>query len=443
MDKIASQPTQKRLGPILLSPGYGVKEVISFLFVTCICVSLNEFANVMLPLILTQQLHIDPHKQGLVVGSLGAIQQVGTLLCIMAFGALADIYGRRPMLLLTLAGFTLCMFAYPFISVVFALYVLRFVWGVSFTGYNSGAPTIAMDIPDNRSRGKFNSIVLLTPWLAASGFVLVTSRLPSQLRTLGYAPHLSLILAFSLVALFPLIGIFTTTAFFNEPKRAPAVPGRIWTRMGEIFGNLKTVLSYAGRNRKFGVMLFIGSVVRTDTVITGSFLALWIVNAGRGGGVDAIMATKTAGLVASIRFVTKVIGAPVFGVITDKINRSLFMLVSLALMTFAFGYFGLITNVFGIGMMVGAAIIGFAESAEAIASQSLIAQEAPPQLRGSSVGVFTFLGTATLIVINLLGGYLFYKAGFNSPLLMEGAFHLVVLLISILLLRKSAAARGL
>jgi MFS family permease len=132
----------------------------------------------------------------------------------------------------------------------------------------------------------------------------------------------------------------------------------------------------------------------------------------------------------------------VFGVITDKINRTLFMLVSLALMTVAFGYFGLITNVFGVGMMVGAALIGFAESAEAIASQSLIAQEAPAQLRGSSVGVFTFLGTATLIIINLAGGYLFYKAGFNSPLLMEGAFHFVVLLISVVLLRKSAAGGG-
>ncbi len=444
MDQSAkAPPTQVRLGPILLSPGYGVKEVVSFLFVTCVCVSLNEFANVMLPLVLTQQLHIDPHKQGLVVGTLGAVQQAGTLLCIMAFGALADIYGRRPMLLLTLAGFTLCMLAYPFIGAVFALYVLRFVWGVSFTGYNAGAPTIAMDIPDNRSRGKFNSIVLLTPWLAAAGFVLLTSHLPSQFRGLGLTPHLSLILAFGLVALFPLIGFVTTTVFFKEPKRAPVATGRVLARMAEMFSNLKVVLAYAGKNRKFGVMLFIGSVVRTDTVITGSFLALWIVNAGHGSGVDAITATKTAGLVASIRFVTKVIGAPVFGLITDKINRSLMMLLSLAFMTFAFGYFGFITNVFSTWMMVGAAIIGFAESAEAIASQSLIAQEAPPDLRGSSVGVFTFLGTATLIVINLVGGYLFSTVGFNSPLLMEGAFHLVVLIISVLLLRKSAAAGGL
>ena len=439
MSKVANPPAQARIGPILLSPGYGIKEVVSFLFVTCICVSLNEFANVMLPLVLTQQLHIESHQQGLVVGTLGAVQQAGTLLCIMAFGALADIYGRRPMLLLTLTGFTLCMLVYPFIAAVFALYVLRFVWGVSFSGYNAGAPTIAMDIPDNRSRGKFNSIVLLTPWLAAAGFVLLTSHLPSQFRALGLTPHLSLILAFGLVALFPLIGLGTTTAFFNEPKRAPAMPGRALTRMKEMFSNVKVVLTYAGKNRKFGVMLFIGSVVRTDTVITGSFLALWIVNAGHSNGVDAITATLTAGTVASIRFVAKVIGAPLFGLITDKINRVLMMLLSLAFMTFAFGYIGLITNVFGQTMMIGAAIIGFAESAEAIASQSLIAQEAPPQFRGSSVGVFTFLGTLTLIVINLAGGYLFYKVGFNSPLLMEGVFHLVVLLISIWLLRKNVA----
>jgi MFS family permease len=442
MDQTSS-PAQSRIGPILLSPGYGIKQVLSFLFVTCICVSLNEFANVMLPLVLTQQLHIEPHKQGLVVGTLGAVQQAGTLLCIMAFGALADIYGRRPMLLITLVGFALCMLTYPFISVVFALYVLRFVWGVSFTGYNAGAPTIAMDIPDNRSRGKFNSIVLLVPWLSASAFVLLTSHLPSQFRTLGFTPHLSLIAAFGLVALFPLIGIGTTTAFFKEPRRAPALPGKLLTRMKEMVSNLKVVLKYAGKNRNFGVILFIGSVVRTDTVITGSFLALWIVNAGHGGGVDAITATKTAGLVASIRFITKVIGAPLFGLITDKVNRAMMMLASLAFMTFAFGYFGFVTNVFSIWMMVGAAIIGFAESAEAIASQSLIAQEAPPQLRGSSVGVFTFLGTATLIIINLVGGYLFYKAGFNSPLLMEGAFHLAVLLVSVWLLRKSAVADGL
>jgi MFS family permease len=435
----AQATVQKRLGPVILSPGYGVKQVVSFLFVTCICVSMNEFANIMQPLVLGGQLHLAPHQQGLLAGMLGATQQTGTLIFILAAGALADIFGRRVMLIYTLLGFAVCLAAYPFVSSVTALFALRAVWGVSFTGYNAGAPAIAMDIPDNRSRGKFNSLVLLIPWLAASGFVLATSRLPAWIASLGYGRHEALIGAFGLVALVPLVGVATTAAFFKEPKRLPkanASPG-VFKKIGGVFANIREVLAYAGQNKKFGLILFIGSVVRTDTVIIGSFLGLWIVNAGRVGGVDALVAAKTAGLIASIRFVSKVIGAPLFGLLTDKINRVAMMLLALAMMTAAFGYFGFVTNVFSQMMLIGAALIGFSESAEAIASQSLIAQEAPEALRGSSVGVFTFLGTGSLMVVNLLGGYLFDRLGFSSPLVMEGAFHLLVLIIAIVLLLRS------
>jgi MFS family permease len=398
-----------------------------------------EFANIILPLILSQQLHLPPSEQGIMAGTLGAVQQTGTLIFIMAAGALADIYGRRVMLIYTLLGFFVCLLAYPFMYSAWALLILRFVWGVSFTGFNVGAPSIAMDIPDNRSRGKFNAIVLLTPWLTAAGFVLVASHLPAWFRGMGYGPHPALIWTFLVVSAVPLLGAATTFIFYKEPHRfaAPAL-GSVRLRTKTMFSNIRAVLAYAGQNRLFGVILFIGSVVRTDTVTIGAFLGLWIVNAGRVGGIDVITATKTAGLIASIRFVSKVIGAPLFGIITDRVNRTVVMLASLAMMTLAFGCFGLITSVFSIWMMAAAALMGFAESAEAIASQSLIAQEAPPQFRGSSVGVFGFLGTASLVVVNLLAGYLFDKVGFSSPLLMEGVLHALVLIIAIALLRKKA-----
>ena len=68
MNLTAPAPRAGRIGPILLNPGYGPKQVISFLFVTCVSVSLMEFANVMTPLILGQQLHLAPTKQGLLAG---------------------------------------------------------------------------------------------------------------------------------------------------------------------------------------------------------------------------------------------------------------------------------------------------------------------------------------------------------------------------------------
>jgi MFS family permease len=441
VDNEARPPAQKRLGPILLSPGYGTKQVVAFLFVICISQSMNEFANVMMPLILEQQLHLPKENQGSLLGMLGATQQFGTLLCILAAGALADMFGRRVLLVYTLTGYFICLFIYPFLSSVFALFLLRFAWGVFFTGYNAGAPTLAMDIPDNNSRGKFNSIVLLVPLLVASAFVLGASRLPALFRDLFSDPQLALIWTFGLVSIIPLIGAASTILFFKEPerRRSPA-EGGFFQRIGTISSNVRSVLAYAGKNKKFGVMLFIGSVVRTDTLIIGSFLGLWIVNAGREGGIDAIEATKTAGLLASVRFGTKVLGSPFFGFINDKVDRVALMLISLAMMTLAFAFFGLITDVFSIWMIVAVVLIGFAESAEALASQTLLAQEAPPELRGSSVGVFTFLGTCSLMAVNLLGGYLFDKLGYSAPFLMEAVLHLTVLVIAVSVLRKRKVA---
>jgi MFS family permease len=401
---------------------------------------MNEFANVMMPLILEQKLHLPKENQGSLLGMLGATQQFGTLLCILAAGALADMLGRRVLLIYTLTGYFICLFTYPFLSSVFALFLLRFAWGVFFTGYNAGAPTLAMDIPDNNSRGKFNSIVLLGPLMVASAFVLGASRLPALFRDAFSDPQIALIWTFGLVSIIPLIGAASTILFFKEPegRRSPA-EGGLFQRMGTISSNVRSVLAYAGKNKKFGVMLFIGSVVRTDTLIIGSFLGLWIVNAGREGGIDAIEATKTAGLLASIRFGTKVLGSPFFGFINDKVDRVALMLISLAMMTLAFAFFGLITDVFSVWMIVAVVLIGFAESAEALASQTLLAQEAPPELRGSSVGVFTFLGTCSLMAVNLLGGYLFDKLGYSAPFLMEAVLHLMVLVIAVIILRKGAA----
>jgi MFS family permease len=91
--------------------------------------------------------------------------------------------------------------------------------------------------------------------------------------------------------------------------------------------------------------------------------------------------------------------------------------------------------VFGWGMIAVVVLVGLAEGAQSISSQSLIAQEAPAHLRGSSMGVFAFLGTASLMIVNLVGGKLFDKAGYASPMIMESVLHFAVLVAALILLR--------
>jgi MFS family permease len=449
---------QKRIGTILLSPGVEPAQIYVFLLITCACTFVNEFAMTMQPLVFAQQLHIDPARQGFLAGLLGTTQQFGTLIFIPVAGALADIVGRRIMLVLTLTGFWLCLLGYPLITVVAALFALRFLWGVAFTGFTAGAATMAMDYPDNASRGKFISLVLIVPMAGSALLMLGGSRLPSWLRNSGYGPRGIAIGTFWIVAGIALIGAVaawrllsadsrtaprgTASATFAERAGSAANPGTMFASFRGVLANLRGVFAHARENPRFAFILLIGSVVRTDSVILGAFVGLWVVNAGRLEGIDAITATRTAGLLTAIRLVTMGGGLLLFGPIADRASRVGLVLFAVALTAAGFAAFGLISDVFGTGMIAVVALVGIAEGAQSIASQSLIAQEAPAHLRGSSMGVFAFLGTASLMIVNLIGGRLFDRAGFSAPMLMESILHVAALAAALALLRaRRPAAR--
>lgn len=441
--------TQKRIGPIVLAPGVEPGQIFVFLGIVCACTFVNEFAMTLQPLIFAQQLHIPPSEQGFLAGMLGTTQQFGTLIFISVAGALADIFGRRVMLVLTLAGFWLCLLAYPLVAVVAALFVVRFAWGVAFTGFTAGSATMTMDYPDNGSRGKFVGLILIVPMAISAVLMLGGSRLPSGLRSLGLHSEGIAIGTFwisSLVALAGLLAAYFLIARDDRTTRssaAEAVPGatRTATAAPSVIANLRAVLAHARTHPRFALILLIGSVVRTDSVILGSFLGLWVVNAGRLQGIDPITATRTAGLLASIRLITTVVGLIAFGPIADRTSRVRLVLIAVSLTATGFAAFGFVTDVFGAGMIAVVVFIGIAEGAQSISSQSLIAEEAPAQLRGSSMGVFAFLGTASLMVVNLIGGRLFDKAGFASPMIMEGILHFAVLLAALSLIRSRTFTR--
>jgi MFS family permease len=450
---------QKRIGTILLSPGVEPGQIYVFLLITCACTFVNEFAMTMQPLVFAQQLHVDPARQGFLAGLLGTTQQFGTLLFIPVAGALADIVGRRIMLVLTLTGFWLCLLGYPLIAAVAALFVLRFVWGVAFTGFTAGAATMAMDYPDNASRGKFISLVLIVPMAASALLMLGGSRLPSWFRDWGFGARGIAIGTFWSIAAIALGGAIAAgmllapdgrrksagaaPAALNQRPGGLANPRAVFANVGGVWANLRGVFAHARENPRFAFILLIGSVVRTDSVILGAFVGLWVVNAGRLEGIDPITATRTAGLLTAIRLVTTGGGLLLFGPIADRTSRVRLVLLAVALTAAGFAAFGLISNVFGAGMIAVVALVGIAEGAQSIASQSLIAQEAPAHLRGSSMGVFAFLGTASLMIVNLIGGRLFDKAGFSAPMLMESGLHVAALLAALALLRARRPAVGM
>ena len=90
----------------------------------------------------------------------------------------------------------------------------------------------------------------------------------------GFSPHQALLWTFGLVALFPLVGALVTALFFDDPfgKAAASASNGVTKGAVGVLANLREVFAYARANKKYGLILFIGSVARTDTIVIGSFL---------------------------------------------------------------------------------------------------------------------------------------------------------------------------
>lgn len=439
--------TQKSFGPIKLAPGVKQSQIFIFLSVVLPAGWTSGFFGLMQPLIINQQLGVPAGHQGMLAGMLGSTQQAAFLIFISLAGGFADHFGRRTALIFSLLGFAMCAVFYPFVGMVWMLFVVRFLQGAFQTGWTAGGATKIMDYPDNGSRGKFISLMLICQSGSAAIVVsLITSRMPSWFRDAGFSNADATRYSFWIIALVALAGAASAFLFLEKDSHrhlAAKALGKSDPLPAETKGNglvetirrMGEVLAHARKNPRFGVIMLIGAVIRTDGVIMSTFLGLWIVNAAKLQGMDAIEATKTIGLLGAIMSAAAFITPPLFGVLADKMNRLNLLIISLGMTAVGFCAVGLIDNVFGQAMILVIVFIGLAEGAQTVSAQSLFAEEAPAHLRGSAMGLFAFLGTSSVLLINLLGGYLFDKAGFTAPFVMEGLLNLVFLVMALVMVR--------
>ncbi len=443
-----SKDAQQFLGPIKLAPGVRRSQIFFFLSVVLPAGWSTGFFSLMQPLLINQQLAVPAGQQGMLAGLLGTTQQAAFLIFISLAGGFADLYGRRFALIFSLLGFALCAVFYPLVGLVWMLFVVRFLQGAFQTGWTAGGATKIMDYPDNNSRGKFVSLMLICQTGSAAIVVsLITSRMPSWFRDAGYSSADATRYSFWIIALVALAGAASAFFFLEKDshrhlaakqlgKSEPLpVPTSRRNSLVSAFSRIGEVLSIARTHPRFAVIMLLGAVIRTDSVIMGTFLGLWIVNAAKLRGIDAIEATKTIGLLSAIVSVAAFVTPPLFGILADRVDRLKMLMTSLAMTAIGFCAIGLIDNVFGQALIAVIVFIGIAEGAQTISAQSLFAEEAPAHLRGSAMGLFVFLGTSSVLLISLLGGYLFDRAGFTAPFVMEGLLHFAFLALALVMIR--------
>jgi MFS family permease len=428
---------------IKLAPAVSWREIGVFLVVVVVATCVSNFQQLMLPYILNAQLHVPVADQGKLSGGLATAQQLAILLFVGFAGAFADKIGRRRILLIAFTGYALCMFAFPLAGSVIVLFVIRFVFGIFQTGHTTGGATrMVADYPAEQSRGKFISLMLVVQAMAVALFVgVIGARIPSWLASSGYGAKEAGQIAYVVVGMVMLAAVIFGKFFLSKDRAidrteqtAPDAERK------SFFANFAEVWRYAKVNPRFAFVMLIGMVIRTDSSIVGAFLALWVINAARTQGIDPATATATAGLLLSILSVASFATPPLFGLLADKVNRVVLLLIGVALTGIAFTSAALVDDVMGWGIVVTVCLIGLAEGAQTIAAQSLFGQEVPSHLRGSAMGVFATMGTGSVLLVTIVGGFMFDTVSYAAPFVLTGGLHFLCLFFAIILVIRKGKA---
>ena len=431
----------RRLGPIRLSPGVEPWHIGVFLLTNTVTSTLIGYVTVVQPYILTQVLHVAVNQQGRLTGLLNAAHYGAVALFIVAAGALADIVGRKPVVIVGMAGFVLTLLLLPFAASVAALFALRFFLGAASTGHTAGNTSMTVDFPTNETRGAFISGAMIVQSIVSAVLVgMLFARAPAFLVAHGFgrvaALRWSLWGLASVGAVVTLIAIF----FLRVPPRPPGVQARPLS-LKSILDTSREVLAHARVDPTFGLILLASFVIRSDFFVTQSFMSVWVMGASKLQGIDSPQALKTVGLCSMTWQLTAAVSPLFLGYIADRFSRMGMLIGSLAFAAVAFTSTLFVHRLDGIAILVVFGAIGAAEMAQTIASQAAYGERAPPGLRGSGIGYFVLTGTISVVVISYVSGILFDKLGFIAPFLFLALLNILFVFAAAYFMLKRRGAK--
>jgi MFS family permease len=366
-------------------------QLTLFIFATICLSSMSGLVSLMQPYVMATVAKVPIAQQGTVNANLNNVMLIGAMLATPIFGGLADKIGRKPLMLGSLFGQTVTLLLYPFASGEIALYALRLWFGIALAAQAMSIGTLIMDYPAEQSRGRFISVMLALQSLSFAALVgLIGGRLPLLLADMGFSEVWGTRLAFWIPASIGAIAFAFAALRYREPHRVVLDTGT--AEKPGIWKSLAETLKHARRDARFRMVFFVGLVIRSDFVIVNTFLALWVTNAATRIGISPAVAAAHAGLLVTIIMFCQVGSGFLVGYLADRMDRNRLLAVLLLFAASAYGAAGLVSDILGIQGLALAVALGFAEGASTTIGQTLLGNNAPPALRGSSISVFALVG---------------------------------------------------
>ncbi len=376
--------------------------------------------------LLIETIGVPETERGRVSGLINFWGEIVIIATVGIWGALSDRVGRRFVMFAGFAIVAAAFWFYPRATTVQELLAYRLIYAVGIAAVSCMVVTVVADYVRDESRGKALGYVGVMNGLGAMLATFVLLKLPKRFVDGGMTPAEAGIATF-IVALV-VVAVMAVIVWFglqkNPPEHHEERPGLV----AMFVEGLKAA-------KDPGIALAYGAsfVARGNLAVVGTFLAVLLTTYGETElGMTGADALSKAGMIIGISYAASLLGAPIFGIMTDRLNRVSALIVTLAITFVGYGGTYFVTDPFGGVMIFFMVLVGLSEVGCIITSSVLIAQQSPLRIRGSVIGIFNLTGAIGILVASVVGGYLMDNWIAAGPFVFFGFVALLVLVWAVL-----------
>jgi len=428
--------TAGSFGPVLLAEGVTKRHVLCYLFSALISIGMFTYLMSLTPYILTVNLGIPESEHGRVVGNLMFLQEIVIIASIGWWGALSDRIGRRNTYIMAWLIMGIAYTVYAFATSLPGLFALRIIFALGIASITTNLSAILVDYSRDESRGKMTAIAFVLNGLGASVFFGVLNQLPALFQSQGYDELWAGRMSFLLISGVAFVAAIVMTGL--KPGRPEEAAEK--DEKPPLLLLLKEGLQ-AARNKRIGLSYIAAFAARADMAIVTLFMILWIIQAGNAAGMGPAEAQGRAGIYVAVYSLAALTAAPFIGPIADRIDRLTLTVGAFAVAAAGYGWLGTSGDVLSFGGMIPPLVLaGFGQSAVAMSITVLLAEQCPPNIRGSVFGVQAFFGAIGILAISWGGGQLFDLVAPGAPFIAVACANALVFLAALLLRSRERTA---
>jgi MFS family permease len=405
-----------RFGPVRTEAGVTGGHMWTLMFASLASIGVVTGMAAMTPYVLTVNLGIPEDRQGAALGTLALWQEIALILCYGPLGILADKIGRRAVYALGFTTLAIGYVIFPFATNLTELSLARLVYALGIGAVTGMLATVIADYGDERDRGKLGA---MTGFLNGLGVVVVTlfiGKLPAVFVAAG-ASDVQAGRDTMLVA----AGICVLAAIVLWLGLKPGVPEKaLGAAKKPALALMREGFALAARNRRIAVAYASAFVARGDLAIVGLFAIAWGKKAALAAGMSNTEALS-AGLVPFIVAQSVALVWPaVIAVPLDRMKRMNVLALCMGLGAVGYCALILVGDPLAPASLAFFALLGVGQISAFLGAQTTIAKEAPEETRGSVIGTFNFCGAMGILVLSVIGGWLFDEVGPWAPFFLVG-----------------------